>query len=251
MTRKVAIISWDSCLHTPMYYFLSNLFLVDLGYSSVVTPKVMSDFLTGEKVISYNGCATQMFFFSSFVITENYLLTVMAYYQHRDMCRPLHYTTTMTSNVCICLTIIAHVCGFFNSAIVTGQTFSLSFCISNVVHHFSCDIPPLLALSCSDIYINEVILILLGGFAGTLLDFFICISQLCIFAAILKIQSIKGCQKAFSTCHLSVVSIFYGTVIFMYLQPNSNHSMDIDKVTSIFYTMVTPMLNPLVYTMRN
>ncbi|XP_051822796.1 olfactory receptor 5B12-like [Antechinus flavipes] len=249
----VVIISWDSRLHTPMYFFLSNLSLVDFGYSSAVTPKVMAGFLTGGKVISYNGCAAQMFFFSSFVTTEIYLLAVMAYDRHTAVCRPLHYTTIMTSSVCTYLTIIAHVSGFFNSAIVTGQTFSLSFCGSNVIHHFFCDIPPLLALSCSDVYINEVILFILGGFTATFGLLFICISYSFIFAAILKIQSTEGRQKAFSTCasHLSVVSIFYGTVIFMYLQPNSNHSMDTDKMTSIFYTMIIPMLNPLVYTMRN
>ncbi|XP_074132040.1 olfactory receptor 5B21-like [Sminthopsis crassicaudata] len=207
----------------------------------------------GGKVISYNGCAAQMFFFSSFVTTEIYLLAVMAYDRHTAVCRPLHYTTIMTSSACTYLTIIAHISGFFNSAIVTGQTFSLSFCGSNVVHHFFCDIPPLLALSCSDVHINEVILFILGGFTATFGLLFICISYSFIFVAILKIQSTEGRQKAFSTCasHLSVVSIFYGTVIFMYLQPNSNHSMDKDKVTSIFYTMIIPMLNPLVYTMRN
>ncbi|XP_068964108.1 olfactory receptor 5B12-like [Petaurus breviceps papuanus] len=249
----VALISWDSCLHTPMYFFLSNLSLVDFGYSSAVAPKVMAGFLTGGKVISYSGCAAQMFFFSTFVTTEIYLLAVMAYDRHTAVCRPLHYTTTMTSSVCTCLTITAHFCGFLNSAIVTGQTFSLSFCRSNVVHHFFCDIPPLLALSCSDVYINEVIIYILGGFTVTFGLFFICISYLFIFIAILRIQSTEGRQKAFSTCasHLSVVSIFYGTVIFMYLQPSSSHSMDTDKVTSVFYTMAIPMMNPLVYTLRN
>ncbi|XP_043828033.1 olfactory receptor 5B2-like [Dromiciops gliroides] len=249
----VALISWDSHLHTPMYFFLSNLSLVDFGYSSAVTPKVMAGFLTGGKVISYNGCAAQMFFFSTFATTEIYLLAIMAYDRHTAVCRPLHYTTTMTPGVCTCLTIIAYVCGFFNSAIVAGQTFNLRFCSSNVVHHFFCDIPPLLALSCSDIYINEVIIFILGGFAVSVGLLFICVSYMFIFIAILRIQSTEGCQKAFSTCasHLSVVSIFYGTLIFMYLQPSSSHSMDIDKVTSIFYTMVIPMVNPLVYTLRN
>ncbi|XP_072494364.1 olfactory receptor 5B12-like [Notamacropus eugenii] len=249
----VALISWDSCLHTPMYFFLSNLSLVDFGYSSAVTPKVMAGLLTGDKVISYNGCAAQMFFFSTFVTTEIYLLSIMAYDRHTAVCKPLHYTTTMTLNVCTSLTFIAHFCGFFNSAIVTGQTFSLSFCSSNVVHHFFCDIPPLLALSCSDVYINKVVIFILGGFAVTFGLLFICISYLLIFIAILRIQSTEGRQKAFSTCasHLSVVSIFYGTIIFMYLQPSSSHSVDSDKVTSVFYTMAIPMMNPLVYTLRN
>ncbi|XP_074132044.1 olfactory receptor 5B12-like [Sminthopsis crassicaudata] len=249
----VALISWDSHLHTPMYFFLNNLALVDFGYSSAVTPKVMAGFLIGGKVISYNGCAAQMFFFSSFCTTEIYLLTVMAYDRHTAICKPLHYSTTMTSSVCTCLTIIAYIGGILNSATITGQTFSLSFCSSNVVHHFFCDIPVLLALSCSDVYINEVVIFILGGFTISFGLFFIFISYLFIFMAILKIQSNEGRQKAFSTCasHLSVVSIFYGTIIFMYLQPSSSHSMDTDKVTSVFYTMIIPMLNPLVYTIRN
>ncbi|XP_027716104.1 olfactory receptor 5B12-like [Vombatus ursinus] len=249
----VALISWDSCLHTPMYFFLSNLSLVDFGYSSAVTPKVIAGFFTGGKVISYNGCAAQMFFFSTFATAEIYLLAIMAYDRHAAVCRPLHYATTMTSSVCTCLTVIAHVCGFLNSAIVTGQTFSLSFCSSNIVHHFFCDIPPLLDLSCSDVYISEMIIFILGGFAVIFGILFICTSYLFIFIAILRIHSTEGRQKAFSTCasHLSVVSIFYGTVIFMYLQPSSSHSMDTDKVTSIFYTMAIPMMNPLVYTLRN
>ncbi|XP_036621142.1 olfactory receptor 5B12-like [Trichosurus vulpecula] len=249
----VALISWDSCLHTPMYFFLSNLSLVDFGYSSAVTPKVIAEFLTGDKVISYKGCAAQMLFFSTFVTTEIYLLAVMAYDRYTAVCRPLHYTTTMTMSMCTCLTVIAHFSGFLNSAIVTGQTFSLSFCNSNVVHHFFCDIPPLLALSCSDVYTNEVIIFILGGFTVTFGLLFICISYLFIFIAILRIQSTEGRQKAFSTCasHLSVVSIFYGTIIFMYLQPSSTHSMETDKVTSVFYTMAIPMVNPLVYTLRN
>ncbi|XP_074083803.1 olfactory receptor 5B2-like [Macrotis lagotis] len=249
----VALAFWDFGLHTPMYFFLSNLSLVDFGYSSAVTPKVIAGFLRGGKVISYNGCAAQMFFFSIFASSEIYLLTVMAYDRHTAVCRPLHYTTTMTPSVCTFLTIIAYVCGLLNSAIVTGQTFGLSFCSSNVVHHFFCDIPAILALSCSNIYINEVIIFILGGFTISFGLLFVCISYLFIFAAILRIQSTEGRQKAFSTCasHLSVVSIFYGTIIFMYLQPSSSHSMDTDKVTSIFYTMVIPMLNPLVYTLRN
>ncbi|XP_074087831.1 olfactory receptor 5B12-like [Macrotis lagotis] len=248
-----ALVFWDSSLHNPMYFFLSNLSLVDFGYSSSVTPRVITGFLKGGKVISYNGCAAQMFFFSAFATSEIYFLVIMAYDRQTAVCRPLHYTTTMTPSVCISLTIIAHVCGFLNSAIVTGQTFSLSFCRSNVVHHVFCDLPPLLDLSCSDIYINQVIIFILGGFNISFGLFFICISYLFIFIAILRIQSTEGRQKAFSTCasHLSVVSLFYGTIIFMYLQPSSSHSMDTDKVTSIFYTMVIPMMNPLVYTLRN
>ncbi|XP_043827697.1 olfactory receptor 5B2-like [Dromiciops gliroides] len=249
----VALISWDSRLHTPMYFFLSNLSLVDVGYSSAVTPKVMAGLLTGDKVISYNGCATQLFFFGAFATTESFLLASMSYDRHAAVCKPLHYTTTMTSTVCAHLASGAHICGFLIYSIVIGNTFSLSFCRSNVVHHFFCDVPPLLVLSCSDIHIIEVVFFIIGSFAVFFPFVVIFTSYLLIFITILKIHSAEGRQKAFSTCasHLTAVSIFYGTIMFMYFQPSSSHSMDSDKMVSVFYTMVIPMLNPLVYSLRN
>ncbi|XP_027716561.1 olfactory receptor 5B2-like [Vombatus ursinus] len=249
----VALSSWDSHLHTPMYFFLSNLSLVDFGYSSAITPKVMAGLFTRNKVISYNGCATQLFFVGAFATTESFLLASMAYDRHAAVCKPLHYTTTITSTVCAYLASGAHICGFLTSSIVIGNTFSLSFCRSNIVHHFFCDIPPLLVLSCSDIHITELLFFILGSFTVFFPFLVIFTSYLLIFITILNIHSVEGRQKAFSTCasHLTAVSIFYGTIIFMYLQPSSSHSMDIDKVVSVFYTMVIPMLNPLVYSMRN
>ncbi|XP_027716570.1 olfactory receptor 5B12-like [Vombatus ursinus] len=249
----VALISSESCLHTPMYFFLSNLSLVDFGYSSAITPKVMAGLLTGNKVISYSGCATQFFFFGSFVTTESFLLASMAYDRHAAICKPLYYTTTMTSTVCAHLASGAYICGFLASSIVIGSMFSLSFCRSNTVHHFFCDIPPLLVLSCSDTHITELILFILGPLNSLFPFLVIFTSYLLIFITILKIRSAEGRQKAFSTCasHLTAVSIFYGTIFFMYLQPSSSHSMDTDKIVSVFYTMVIPMLNPLVYSLRN
>ncbi|KAM8970979.1 olfactory receptor 5B2-like [Sarcophilus harrisii] len=249
----VVLISWDSRLYTPMYFFLCNLSLVDFGYSSAITPKVMAGLLTGRKVITYNGCAAQLFFFGAFVTTESYLLASMAYDRHAAVCKPLHYTTTMTSRICAFLASGASIYGFLASSIITGNTFSLSFCRSNVIHHFFCDIPPLLVLSCSDIHIIELVIFILGSFNAFFTILVIFTSYLLIFIAILKIHSAEGRQKAFSTCasHLTAVSIFYGTIIFMYLQPSSSHSMDSDKVWSVFYTMVIPMLNPLVYSLRN
>ncbi|XP_074083782.1 olfactory receptor 5B2-like [Macrotis lagotis] len=249
----IALISWDSYLHTPMYFFLSNLSLVDFGYSSAVTPKVMVAFLTGDKVISYNGCATQLFFFGAFATTESFLLAAMAYDRHAAVCKPLHYTTTITSTVCVYLASGAHICGFLTSSIIIGNIFSLSFCKSNRVHHYFCDIPPLLVLSCSDIHSTETVFVIVGSFTIFFPFLVIFVSYLLIFITILKIHSVEGRQKAFSTCasHLTAVSIFYGTIIFMYLQPSSSHSMDIDKMVSVFYTMVIPMLNPLVYSLRN
>ncbi|XP_043828032.1 olfactory receptor 5B2-like [Dromiciops gliroides] len=249
----VALISWDSRLHTPMYFFLSNLSLVDVGYSSAVTPKVMAGLLTGDKVISYNGCAAQIFFFVAFATVESFLLASMSYDRHAAVCKPLHYTTTMTSKVCAFLASGAHFCSFLTSSILTGNIFSLSFCRSNVIHHFFCDIPPLVVLSCSDTHSIELVFFIIGPFTVFFPFLVIFTSYLLIFITIMKINSAEGRQKAFSTCasHLTAVSIFYGTIMFMYFQPSSSHSMDSDKMVSVFYTMVIPMLNPLVYSMRN
>ncbi|XP_020831772.1 olfactory receptor 5B12-like isoform X2 [Phascolarctos cinereus] len=249
----VVLIFCDSNLHTPMYFFLSNLSLVDFGYSTAITPKVMAGFLMGDKVISYNACATQFFIFVAFSTVENFLLAAMAYDRHAAVCKPLHYTTTMTSNVCVGLAIGSYVCGFLNSSIHTRDTFSFDFCSCNVVHHFFCDFPALVPLSCSETYISELIVFFIVGFNVFFAIIVILISYLFIFIAILRMRSAEGRQKAFSTCtsHLTAVSIFYGTGIFMYLQPSSNHSMDTDKIASVFYTMIIPMLNPLVYSLRN
>ncbi|XP_053781002.1 olfactory receptor 5B2 [Desmodus rotundus] len=249
----VILILMDSRLHTPMYFFLSNLSLVDFCYSSAVTPKVMAGLLLGDKVISYNACAAQMFFFASLATVENYLLASMAYDRYAAVCKPLHYTTTMTTGVCARLVIGSYVYGFLIASLHIRETFSLSFCKSNVVHHFFCDVLAVMTLSCSDRQISELILVIVASFNIVFALLVILISYLFIFVTILKMHSAEGYQKALSTCasHLTAVSIFYGTIIFMYLQPSSSHSMDTDKIASVFYTMVIPMLNPLVYSLRN
>ncbi|XP_029813462.1 olfactory receptor 5B12-like [Suricata suricatta] len=249
----IVLILLDSHLHTPMYFFLSNLSFVDCVYASAVTPKVMEGFLTGDKIISYNACATQLFFFSAFATTESFLLASMAFDRHAAVCKPLHYTTTMTSAMCTLLATGSYVCGLLQSSIHVALTFHLSFCHSNVINHFFCDIPPMLSLSCSDIYVNEIVLFTLASFNVFFTLLVILNSYLLIFIAILRMHSAEGQKKAFSTCasHLTTVSIFYGTIIFMYLQPSSSHSMDTDKMASVFYTIVIPMLNPLVYSLRN
>uniref|UniRef100_A0A5F8GTU0 Olfactory receptor n=1 Tax=Monodelphis domestica TaxID=13616 RepID=A0A5F8GTU0_MONDO len=249
----VALISHDSYLHTPMYFFLRNLSLVDFGLSSTIIPKVMTGLLTGNKIISYNGCATQLFFFVTFATIESLLLAFMAYDRHAAVCRPLHYTTIMTSKICVYLVSGAHIWGFLTSAIFIGNIFSLSFCRSNVIHHFYCDIPPLLVLSCSEIHMTETVVFIIGSLNASFPFLVIFFSYLLIFITVLKIRSADGRQKAFSTCasHLTAVFIFYGTVTFMYFQPSSSHSMDSDKMVSVFYTMIIPMLNPLIYSLRN
>ncbi|XP_040113676.1 olfactory receptor 5B17-like [Oryx dammah] len=246
------LILLDSRLHIPMYFFLSNLSLVDFGYSSTISPKVMAGPLIGDKTISYDACAAQRFFFAAFATVESYLLASRSYDRYAAVCNPLHYTT-MTTSVCARLAIGSCIFGILTAAIDVGDTFYLSFCTSNVVHHFFCDIPAVMSLTCSDRDINELILFLILSFNIFFALLVILISYLLIFITILKLQSGEGYQKALSTCasHLVAVSIFYGTVIFMYLQPSSSHSMNTDKIASVFYTMLIPMLNPVVYSLRN
>ncbi|XP_075831147.1 olfactory receptor 5B3-like [Microtus pennsylvanicus] len=249
----ILLIFMDFRLHTPMYFFLGHLSLADLFYSSAVTPKVMAGFLVGDKVISYNECAAQMFFFVAFGSVENYLLASMAYDRYAAVCKPLHYATTMTTSVCTSLIIGSYIIGFVNASIHTGDTFQLYFCGSNVVHHFFCDIPAVMVLSCSDRQVSELVLVSIVSFHMFFAFIVIWISYTFIFVTILKMHSAAGHHKAMSTCasHFTAVSIFYGTAIFMYVQPSSSHSMDTDKIASVFYTMVIPMLNPLVYSLRN
>ncbi|XP_037377221.1 olfactory receptor 5B2-like [Talpa occidentalis] len=249
----IMLILGDACLHTPMYFFIVHLSLVDFGYTSAVTPKVMAGFLVGDKVISYNACAVQMFFFAAFATVENFLLAAMAYDRYAAVCKPLHYTTIMTTGMCARLALSCYVGGFLNASIHVGDTFRLTFCMSNVVHHFFCDVPAVMVLSCSNRYVSEMVLFFVASFDILISLVVILISYIFIFITILKMKSAKGHQKALSTCasHLTAVSIFYGTVIFMYLQPNSSRSMDTDKTASVFYGIIIPMLNPMVYSLRN
>uniref|UniRef100_A0A8C6H9V5 Olfactory receptor n=1 Tax=Mus spicilegus TaxID=10103 RepID=A0A8C6H9V5_MUSSI len=249
----IVLIWFDFHLHTPMYIFLSHLSLADCVYSSAVTPKVMVGLLTGDKVISYGGCVAQMFFFVTFASVDCFLLAVMAFDRHAAVCKPLHYTTTMTTSVCAHMVMGCYVFSLAESSVYIGFIFDLSFCHSNVIHHFFCDIPPILNLSCSDIYTNEIVLFIITSFNVFFSLIVILTSYAFIFIAILKMHSAEGRKKAFSTCasHLTAVTIFYGTIIFMYLQPSSSHSMDNDQMASVFYTTVVPMLNPVVYSLRN
>ncbi|XP_043734470.1 olfactory receptor 5B2-like [Cervus elaphus] len=249
----ITLILLDPHLHTPMYFFLSNLSLVDFGCSSAVTPNVIAGFLTGNKVISYNACAAQMFFFIVFGTGESYLLASMAYDRYAAVCKPLRYATTMTKNRCACLVIGSYACGVLNASVNVGDDFGFSFCGSNVVNHFFCDVPAVMILSCSDKHMSELVLVYINTFHVVFALLIIFISYLLIFITILKMHSAEGYQKALSTCasHFTAISIFYGTVIFMYLQPTSSHAMDTDKMASVFYAMIIPMLNPVVYSLRN
>ncbi|XP_004715005.2 olfactory receptor 1020-like [Echinops telfairi] len=249
----ILIIKTDSRLHTPMYFFLSNLSLVDFCYSSVIAPKMLVNFWLEHPAISFNGCATQFFFFGSFAGIEGFLLAVMAYDRYVAICKPLLYVVTMSPHINIILVLITYLAGFINAAIHTGFTFQLSFCGSNVINHFFCDTPPLLKLSCSDTHINEVVIFAFASFNELSCLLTILVSYLYILIAILRIPSTEGRHKAFSTCasHLMVVTLFFGTILFMYLRPSSSYSMDQDKIVSVFYTVIIPMLNPLIYSLRN
>ena len=249
----ILLISMDARLHTPMYYFLSNLSFSDVCYSSSVSPKMLADFLSEQKWIPYNLCALQMFCFGAFADVECVMLSVMAYDRYVAICNPLLYTVTMSRRVCAQLVAIVYIQSLLYSAIFTYCTIRLSFCKSNTINHFFCDLPLLLAISTSDTTTSEIIMTVscscvVGSSVITVL-----LSYSYIITTILSMKSTTGRHKAFSTCasHLTTVAIFYGTLLFMYFRPNSSYSMDTDKVASVFYTVVIPMLNPLIYSLRN
>ncbi|XP_070603784.1 olfactory receptor 5G9-like [Erythrolamprus reginae] len=246
------LIQIDSQLHTPMYFFLSNLSLVDLCYSSVVTPKMLIDFLRESKIISLSECATQMWFFSFFLATEGYLLASMAYDRYVAISNPLLYMVIMSRKTCLLLLVPPCFAGLLNAMTHTVMTFQLTFCKSEI-NHFFCDIPAVISLSCSDTQINKMVLFFMSFAHGSLSGIVIIISYIYIFCAILKIRSVEGQRKAFSTCstHLTVVSIFYATLFCIYLRPSHSFLPDQGKVFSVFYTVVIPMLNPLIYSIRN
>ncbi|XP_029431451.1 olfactory receptor-like protein OLF1 [Rhinatrema bivittatum] len=250
----IVLTATNSHLQTPMYFFLSNLSFSDLCYSSAITPNTLHHFLAARKSISFIGCATQMYFFVAFATTENFLLGVMAYDRYVAICNPLLYPVIMNKRVCNQLAAGAYVGGLLQSCIQTGCTFHLVFCRSNVINHFFCDIPPLFHLSCTDISINIIVIFIFGGLATLICFFTIIISYVYILTTILRIHSAMGRRKAFNTCvsHFICVTIFYGTVIFMYFRPNSSsYALDQDRVASVFYSVVIPMLNPLIYSLRN
>ncbi|XP_065270512.1 olfactory receptor 9S13-like [Emys orbicularis] len=252
-TILVLIIRANSHLHTPMYFFLMNLSLVDLCYSSTIAPKAMVSFLSGSKAISYNGCATQFFFFGLFITTEAFLLAVMGYDRYTAICNPLLYPVTMSKWVCIQLVVGSYICGCVNAIVQTSFTFTLHYCGSNEIDHFFCDGPPLISLSCSDTFLNNIVMFTLCGFIIAITALIVLISYFYIISTILRIRSAEGRRKAFSTCtsHLVAVTLFYGTTAFMYAQPTWLSSLYPRKAVAVFYTFVIPMLNPFIYSLRN
>ncbi|KAJ1061798.1 hypothetical protein K5549_002833 [Capra hircus] len=247
----MVIIITDPRLNTPMYFFLGNLSFVDLFYSSVIAPKAMINFWSESKSISFAGCVTQLFLFALFIVTEGFLLAVMAYDRFIAICNPLLYTVQMSTHLCVQLVAGSYFFGCISSILQTSMTFTLSFCASRAIDHFYCDTRPLQRLSCSDLFILRMVSFTLSGLITLPTIIVIVISYLYIVSTVLKIPSTKGRQKAFSTCssHLGVVSVLYGAVFFMYLTPDTYP--ELSKVASLCYTLLTPMLNPLIYSLRN
>ncbi|XP_003803826.2 putative olfactory receptor 5AK3 [Otolemur garnettii] len=249
----ILLIKTDSRLQTPMYFFLHHLAFVDICYTSAITPKMLQNFTEENNSISLGGCVLQLLVYATFATSDCYLLAAMAVDRFVAICKPLRYPIIMSRTVCIQLVAGSYVMGSLNASVHTGFTFSLSFCRSNHINHFFCDVPPILALSCSNIHVNIMLLVVFVGFNLLFTVWVVIFSYIHIMAAILKMTSTAGRKKAFSTCasHLTAVTIFYGTLSYMYLQPHSDNSQENMKVSSIFYGIVIPMLNPLIYSLRN
>nr|XP_055212177.1 olfactory receptor 5A1 [Gorilla gorilla gorilla] len=249
----IFLIRGDTHLHTPMYFFLSNLSFIDICYSSAVAPKMLTDFFWEQKTISFVGCAAQFFFFVGMGLSECLLLTAMAYDRYAAISSPLLYPTIMTQGLCTRMVVGAYVGGFLSSLIQASSIFRLHFCGPNIINHFFCDLPPVLALSCSDTFLTQVVNFLVVVTVGGTSFLQLLISYGYIVSVVLKIPSAEGRWKACNTCasHLMVVTLLFGTAPFVYLRPSSSYLLGRDKVVSVFYSLVIPMLNPLIYSLRN
>ncbi|XP_010596286.2 olfactory receptor 8G50-like [Loxodonta africana] len=249
----ITLIGLSSHLHTPMYCFLSSLSFIDLCCSTVITPKMLVNFVIGKNIISYHECMVQLYFFLVFAIAECHMLAVMAYDRYVAICNPLLYSVTMSYQVCFWLVVEVYILGLVGATAHTGCMLRVIFCKAKIINHYFCDVFPLLELSCSSTYINELVLLCFSAFNIFAPVLTILGSYVSIIASILRIRSTEGRSKAFSTCssHISAVTIFYGSLAFMYLQPSTLSSMDQGKMSSVFYTIIVPMLNPLIYSLRN
>ncbi|XP_036892634.1 olfactory receptor 50-like [Sturnira hondurensis] len=249
----ILLIRLDSHLHTPMYFFLSHLAFTDISFSSVTAPKMLINMHTQDPSISHTGCISQVYFFLFWGDLDSLLLTSMAYDRYVAICHPLHYTTIMSQSLCILLVIVSWVQSCASALLHTLLLVHLSFCGDNTVQHFFCDLSTLLKLSSSDTTVNELLILTVGVVVITLPFICILVSYGRIGATILKVPSTKGIYKALSTCgsHLSVVSLYYGTIIGLYFFPSPNSSDNKDVIVAVLYTLVTPMLNPFIYSLRN
>ncbi|KAK1209066.1 O14AG protein, partial [Pygoscelis papua] len=249
----ITAVACDHHLHTPTYFFLLNLALVDLGSISTTLPKAMANSLWDNRAISYPGCAAQLFMLVFFIVAELYLLTVMAYDRYVAICKPLHYATLLGSRACVHMAAAAWGSAFLCAVLHTANTFSLPLCRGNALDQFFCEIPQILKLSCSDSYLREVGLLVVGVCLALGCFVFLVVSYVQIFRAVLRTPSEQGRHKAFSTClpHLAIVSLYVSTAMFAYLKPPSISSPSLDLVVSFLYSVVPPAVNPLIYSMRN
>ena len=247
----IVLIRVSPQLHTPMYFFLSHLAFIDFSFTSSVTPNTLVSFLCEVNSIPFYACATQLCCFITFVVCEQYLLSIMAYDRYVAIGNPLLYAILMPKKLCIRIIASTYIYGFAVGLAQTVATFLLSFCSSNRVNHFYCNDVPLVTLACSDTHVKELMLLIIAGLNTLCSLLIVVISYIFIFFAILRIRSAEGRQKAFSTCasHLTSITIFYATIIFMYLLPNSSHSVNTHKFASVFYVVVIPIRNP--YSLRN
>ncbi|CAH6788330.1 olfactory receptor 5D16 [Phodopus roborovskii] len=249
----IVIIKINPKLHTPMYFFLSHLSFADFCYSSIITPKMLVNLVIEDRTISFLGCIIQFFFFCTFVVTELILFAVMAYDRFVAVCNPLLYTVVMSQRLCALLVLGSYAWGVVCSLTLTCSALKLYFRGFNTINHFFCELSSLIALSCSDSHISQLLLFIVATFneVGTL--FIILTSYLFIIVTALKMHSSSGHRKVFSTCasHMTAITIFHGTILFLYCVPSSKNTRHTVKVASVFYTVVIPMLNPLIYSLRN
>ncbi|XP_003466700.1 olfactory receptor 10R2-like [Cavia porcellus] len=249
----ISVIRLDHSLHTPMYFFLGILSTSEIFYTIVILPKMLINLLSVLRTLSFISCATQMFFFLGFAVSNCLLLGVMGYDRYAAICQPLHYALLMSWRVCGQLAAACIVSGFLISLVGTTLVFSLPFCGPNKVNHYFCDISPVIRLACAETYVNELIIFTCGVLVLVVPLIFICISYSFIVHTIMKIPSAEGKRKAFSTCasHLIVVIVHYGCASFVYLRPSSKYTSGKDRLVTVTYTIITPLLNPMVYSLRN
>ncbi|XP_045748815.1 olfactory receptor 8B3-like [Mirounga angustirostris] len=249
----ITLIGLNSHLQIPMYFFLFNLSFIDLCYSSVFTPKMLINFTSKKNIISYRGCMTQLYFFCFFCISEAYVLTSVAYDGYMAICNPLLYNVAMSPKVCSSLMLGSYLMAFSGAMAHTGCMLRLTFCDANTINHYFCDILPLLQLSCTSTYVNELVVFIVVGISVIVSSVTIFVSYGFILSSILSISSTEGRSKAFSTCssHIVAVSFFFGSGAFVYLKPSSVGGMDEEKISSVFYTNVVPVMNPFIYSLRN
>ncbi|XP_069098207.1 olfactory receptor 6Y1-like [Pleurodeles waltl] len=247
------LVKLDIRLHIPMYFFVSSLSFVEMWYTSVTMPKMLADLLSNDKRISLLGCITQFYFFVSLGTTEDGLLMIMAFDRYLAICKPLRYNSIMSNTFCCKLIVLCYIVGFVSPVIPVAYISQLSFCAPNKIDHFLCDFDPLLKLSCNDTFLSKLTCFVLATTVISVCSVVILSTYICIISSILRIPSNRGRQKAFSTCssHLTLVILLYVTSGFMYIRPLEQESSHYEKFVSIFYSVIIPLLNPLIYSLRN